>query len=159
MELKRRPGNVFLSPQGQPAPKPTQRNLSGSRPSWGFDTEDNYTAWWDIFKEMAMATREHKRQRSTAQDITHSQQLRDAVGYPVNAVISHDEVIIGMSDDSRIKVAVRDLPGGSYELMNPPQKLWDLAKVHRKQVRALGFRPVKQRGRWYIRYRPQVEDN
>ena len=57
MNLVKREGNVYLSPDRKP--KATAPSPEGAIPNWPADSQENYNSWWDIFVEMAHATRDH----------------------------------------------------------------------------------------------------
>ena len=155
MKMEQREGNVFLSP-AYPIQTPRTPTQTPCVPLWTEDSDDNHESWKEVFIEMGEATREVQARQARSQP---KADLRPALPQPIQACISGDEIIIGLNDDSRILVPVRDLPGGSYELMAVPQKVWDLWNAAKPLMKGLGFRATKQRNQWYLRFRPAAEDN
>ena len=51
MNLTKREGNVYLSPDRNP--KATAPCPQGAIPNWSADSQENYDSWWDVFVEMA----------------------------------------------------------------------------------------------------------
>ena len=51
MNLVKRPGNVYLTPDRKP--KATAPSPEGAIPNWPADSQENYDSWWDVFVEMA----------------------------------------------------------------------------------------------------------
>lgn len=60
MNLVKREGNVYLSPDRKP--KATAPSPEGAIPNWPADSQENYDSWWDVFVEMARPTsKSHRR--------------------------------------------------------------------------------------------------
>ena len=61
MNLTKREGNVYFSPDRKPKPSPLG-SPDGIRPQWEHDSQMNVDSWWDVFVEMARpATESHRR--------------------------------------------------------------------------------------------------
>ena len=147
MNLTKRDGNVYMTPDSQPPP--AMPDPDGTRPSWDFDSETNAESWKDILFDMGRECKEVKAREKAQRKLA-------ATPKPVDAWVTSDdsEIILVMADDTSHIIPARFIAGRGFESLFPPKKaVWAVWDAHRETMKSLGFNKYKAYDGWKLTLR------
>ena len=178
MNLIKRKGNVYLSPDRQPKPKPLG-SPDGIRPQWDYDSQDNLDSWQGVFNDMARTythgecvtasadravTRKAKQAEFAKSNFTSrfsggsapkGSSVGDSEPTQVGLTKAGDELVILTAREKKIIVPVRKLRNDPrYAIMALPEALWKAYCTYRNQCQRLGFSALKQGPKWVLLWKP-----